>query len=135
VGGDACAGTGRNAHALGRRVERALAAMGDFADLISSYFIGHSAAVAQLAGAAAARLDLAPRDVVAVRRAALVHDLGRVAVGASVWNKPTALTADEWERVRLHLSHREGAFAISSVDQAGLDRRRPGMPDHVFRRS
>jgi hypothetical protein len=34
----------------GDEVDRALAAMGDFADLISSYFIGHSAAVAELAG-------------------------------------------------------------------------------------
>jgi HD-GYP domain-containing protein (c-di-GMP phosphodiesterase class II) len=89
--------------------------MGDFADLISSYFIGHSAAVAQLAGAAAARLDLAPRDVVAARRAALVHDLGRVAVGTSVWNKPTALTADEWEHVRLHAYHTERVLSRSPV--------------------
>jgi HD-GYP domain-containing protein (c-di-GMP phosphodiesterase class II) len=99
----------------GDEVERALAAMGDFADLISSYFIGHSAAVAQLAGAAAARLDLAPRDVVAVRRAALVHDLGRVAVGTSVWNKPAALTADEWEHVRLHAYHTERVLSRSPV--------------------
>ena len=96
----------------GAEVDRALAAMGDFADLISSYFIGHSAAVAQLAGAAA-RLDLAPRDVVAVRRAALVHDLGRVAVGTSVWNKPAALTADEWEHVRLHAYHTERVLSRS----------------------
>jgi HD-GYP domain-containing protein (c-di-GMP phosphodiesterase class II) len=94
-------------------VDRALAAMGDFADLISSYFIGHSAAVARLAGAAAARLDLEPRDVVAVRRAALVHDLGRVAVGTSVWNKPMALTADEWEHVRLHAYHTERVLSRS----------------------
>jgi HD-GYP domain-containing protein (c-di-GMP phosphodiesterase class II) len=97
----------------GDEVDRALAAMGDFADLISSYFIGHSAAVAQLAAAAAARLDLAPRDVVAVRRAALVHDVGRVAVGTSVWNKPAALTADEWEHVRLHAYHTERVLSRS----------------------
>jgi HD-GYP domain-containing protein (c-di-GMP phosphodiesterase class II) len=97
----------------GDQVDRALAAMGDFADLISSYFIGHSAGVAELAGDAAARLDLPPRDVVAVRRAALVHDLGRVAVGTSVWNKPTALTADEWERVRLHPYHTERVLSRS----------------------
>jgi HD-GYP domain-containing protein (c-di-GMP phosphodiesterase class II) len=87
--------------------------MGDFADLISSYFIGHSAAVAVLAADAAGRLDLAPRDVVAVRRAALVHDLGRVAVATSVWNKPAALTADEWEHVRLHAYHTERVLSRS----------------------
>ena len=99
----------------GDGVDRALAAMGDFADLISSYFIGHSAAVAQLAGDAAARLDLPSRDVVAVRRAAMVHDLGRVAVATSVWNKPTALTADEWEHVRLHAYHTERVLSRSAA--------------------
>ncbi len=99
----------------GAEVDRALGAMGDFADLISSYFIGHSAAVAQLAEAAAARLNMAPRDVVAVRRAALVHDLGRVAVATSVWNKPTALTADEWEHVRLHAYHTERVLSRSAA--------------------
>lgn len=99
----------------GAEVDRALAAMGDFADLVSSYFIGHSAAVAQLAGSAAARLNLAQRDVVAVRRAALIHDLGRVAVGTSVWNKPTALTADEWEHVRLHAYHTERVLSRSGA--------------------
>jgi HD-GYP domain-containing protein (c-di-GMP phosphodiesterase class II) len=39
---------------------------------------------------------------VAVRRAALVHDLGRVAVPVRIWQKPGELTPDEWERVRLH---------------------------------
>jgi HD-GYP domain-containing protein (c-di-GMP phosphodiesterase class II) len=97
----------------GDEVDHALAAMGDSADLISSYFVGHSAAVAQLAEAAAARLDLAPRAVVAVRRAALVHDLGRVAVGTSVWNKPAAFTADEWEQVRLHAYHTERVLSRS----------------------
>jgi HD-GYP domain-containing protein (c-di-GMP phosphodiesterase class II) len=97
----------------GAEVDRALGAMGDFADLISSYFIGHSAAVAQLAGAAATRLDLASSDVVAVRRAAMVHDLGRVAISTSVWNKPAALTADEWEHVRLHAYHTERVLSRS----------------------
>jgi HD-GYP domain-containing protein (c-di-GMP phosphodiesterase class II) len=31
-----------------------------------------------------------------------VHDLGRVAVPVRIWQKPGPLTADEWERVRLH---------------------------------
>src|SRR4029450_149134 len=71
--------------------------------------------VAQLAGSAAARLNLAPRDVLAVRRAALIHDVGRVAVGTSIWNKPTALTADEWEHVRLHAYHTERVLSRSAA--------------------
>jgi HD-GYP domain-containing protein (c-di-GMP phosphodiesterase class II) len=39
---------------------------------------------------------------VSLRRAGLVHDLGRVSVSAAVWGKEGALTRDEWEKVRLH---------------------------------
>jgi HD-GYP domain-containing protein (c-di-GMP phosphodiesterase class II) len=41
-------------------------------------------------------------DTRTVRRAGLVHDLGRVAVSAATWGKPGPLSADEWEQVRLH---------------------------------
>ena len=41
-------------------------------------------------------------DVTAVRRAGLVHDLGRLGVSNAVWDKPGPLTAAEFERVRLH---------------------------------
>ena len=44
-----------------------------------------------------------------------MHDLGRVAVSTSVWNKPGALSADEWERVRLHAHHSERVIARSST--------------------
>ncbi len=85
-----------------------LRVMGDFADLKSFFTIGHSAGVAALAGEAAERLRL---DAAAVRRAALVHDVGRVAISVLVWDKPGPLTADERERVRLHPYHGERVLA------------------------
>jgi len=95
----------------GEAIDRSLAAMGDFADLISPYLTGHSAGVADLASAAAERCRIdAP---VALRRAALVHDLGRVAVGARTWQKPGPLTADEREQVRLHPYHTERVLSRS----------------------
>lgn len=97
----------------GPAVEEALAAMGDFADLASPYLVGHAAGVAELAAAAARRLGLPAADVVAVRRAALVHDVGRVAVPARIWQKAGPLTPDEWERVRLHAYHSERVFCRS----------------------
>jgi HD-GYP domain-containing protein (c-di-GMP phosphodiesterase class II) len=103
----------------GEAVDRALAAMGNFADLISPYLAGHSAGVAELAGAAARRCRLDDAGIVALRRAALVHDLGRVAVNARIWQKAGPLTADEWERVRLHPYHSERVLARSEF-LAGL---------------
>ena len=91
----------------GEAIDRALPAMGDFADLASPYLAGHSAAVGRLVAQAATRCRLQTGEVRALRRAAAVHDLGRVAVPVRIWQKPGPLTAGEWERVRLHAYHSE----------------------------
>ena len=93
-------------------IDSALAAMGDFADLLSPYLSGHSSSVAELATLAARRAF--PDDVVtAVRRAAYVHDIGRVAVAGHIWQKASPLTLDERERVRLHPYYTERILAWS----------------------
>jgi HD-GYP domain-containing protein (c-di-GMP phosphodiesterase class II) len=97
----------------GGAIDRAVSAMGSFADLISPYLAGHSVGVAKLAAAAATRCRLDAPGEVALRRAALVHDLGRVAIGARTWQKPGPLTADEWEQVRLHPYHTERVLSRS----------------------
>ncbi|HTI23679.1 MAG TPA: HD domain-containing phosphohydrolase [Kutzneria sp.] len=79
-----------------------LLAIGDFADLKCPFTIGHSRGVAELAAQAARGCGLPEPDVRLVRRAALVHDLGRMGVPNSLWEKPGPLTEAEWERVRLH---------------------------------
>ena len=93
-------------------VARALA---DMVDLKSPYLLGHSAEVAVLSERAAVRLGLGPEQVVDLRRAALLHDLGRVAVSNAVWEKPAALSTTEWERVRLHPYQSERILARSRV--------------------
>ncbi len=97
----------------GPAVDRALSAMGDFADLVSPYLAGHSAGLAELAGAAAERCRFGADEVTAIRRAAFVHDVGRVAVPVPIWQKRGPLTAGEWERVRLHPYHSERILSRS----------------------
>jgi HD-GYP domain-containing protein (c-di-GMP phosphodiesterase class II) len=94
-------------------IDRALGAMGDFADLASPHLVGHSAGVAGLATAAAERSGFDTAEASMIRRAALVHDLGRVAVPVRIWQKATTLTADDWERVRLHAYHSERVLSRS----------------------
>jgi HD-GYP domain-containing protein (c-di-GMP phosphodiesterase class II) len=107
----------------GEGVDRALAALGDFADLVSPHLSGHSRGVALLAEAAARVCGFDPSEVVLMRRAGFVHDVGRAAIHPRVWQKPTALTVDEWERVRLHSYHTErvllrSGFLASLADLA-----------------
>jgi HD-GYP domain-containing protein (c-di-GMP phosphodiesterase class II) len=97
----------------GEAIDRALAAMGDFSDLASSYLVGHSAGVARVAAEAAKLCRLDEADVVMVRRAAFVHDVGRVAIPVRIWNKTTPLTSDDWEQVRLHAYHSERVLSRS----------------------
>jgi putative nucleotidyltransferase with HDIG domain len=80
-------------------LDKVLAATGDFVDLKSPYTLGHSRGVAELAATAAGELGVDPGTV---RRAGLVHDLGRMGVANTIWDKHTPLTAGEVERVRLH---------------------------------
>jgi HD-GYP domain-containing protein (c-di-GMP phosphodiesterase class II) len=94
-------------------LDTALEAIADFADLKSPWTIGHSRGVAELAEEAARAYGMPEADVATLRRAALVHDLGRLGVSNSIWDKRGPLTRAEMERVRLHpyLSERMLSFS------------------------
>jgi HD-GYP domain-containing protein (c-di-GMP phosphodiesterase class II) len=94
-------------------LDEALAGFGDAADLKSPWFTGHSRGVARLARAASDRLGRA--DAALVYRAGLVHDLGRVAVPAGLWDRPGPLRPEEWELVRLHPYHTGRILARAPV--------------------
>jgi HD-GYP domain-containing protein (c-di-GMP phosphodiesterase class II) len=83
-------------------IDDVLAVFGLVADLKSPLFRGHSARVAELAGSAARLAGRTDDEVADLRRAGLVHDVGRVGVSSRIWEKPGPLTAGEQELVRLH---------------------------------
>src|SRR5204862_8146275 len=86
----------------GERFDAALLAIANFVDLKSPYTLGHAHAVADLAAEAGAQLGLPEAEVRTLRRAGLVHDLGRLGVSNSIWDKRGPLGSGEWERMRLH---------------------------------
>jgi HD-GYP domain-containing protein (c-di-GMP phosphodiesterase class II) len=92
-------------------LDAACEVIADYSDLKSLGTLGHSRSVAEVAEAAAWRLGLEDREVGELRRAAWLHDLGRVGVSAAIWEKPGALTGGEWEQVRLHSYHTERLLA------------------------
>ncbi len=75
---------------------------GDYADLKSPSWLGHSRGVATLAMEAARRLGMPAGESTLVERAALVHDLGSIGVSAGVWEKPGRFSTAERERARTH---------------------------------
>jgi DNA-binding CsgD family transcriptional regulator len=116
-------------------------AFAQFADLKSVYTLGHSTGVAELAAVVArvAGLSAAEGDILV--SAALVHDVGRVAVANGIWDKPGPLNTAEWERVRAHSAETERVLGRAEIlrplidvagsaherlDGSGYHRRLPG---------
>jgi HD-GYP domain-containing protein (c-di-GMP phosphodiesterase class II) len=86
----------------GDQFDAALLAIANFVDLKSPYSLGHARAVADLAAQAGAQLRLSEEEKRTLRRAGLVHDLGRLGISNSIWDKRGPLGPGEWERVRIH---------------------------------
>jgi len=93
---------GRATRLAGPELDAALEAVADFADVKSPYTIGHSRAVADLAAQAARLAGLGDQAATLTRRAGLVHDLGRLGVPNTIWDKRGPLSHAEAERVRFH---------------------------------
>jgi putative nucleotidyltransferase with HDIG domain len=90
-------------------------AIAGFVDSRSAYTFGHSMGVASLAEATARRLGLADSEAIVVRRAGLLHDLGRAGVPIGIWDKNGSLTEQEWERMKRHPSLTELVLARSGA--------------------
>jgi HD-GYP domain-containing protein (c-di-GMP phosphodiesterase class II) len=92
-------------------LDQALEAIADFTDLRSPSRAGHSRSVAELASKAALHAGLPAAEVVALRRAALLHDMGLHGISASILDKAGPLSPSESERVRMHSYYTERMLA------------------------
>lgn len=95
------------------QLDRAVAAMGDFADMVSPFLAGHSSGVARLAEQAARRVGMTDAEATEIRQAGYVQDIGRTAVRPRVWATKGPLSPDEREQVRLHTYHTERVLSRS----------------------
>jgi diguanylate cyclase (GGDEF)-like protein/putative nucleotidyltransferase with HDIG domain len=73
----------------------------------------HIQSIQQVAAMLAEAAGLSDADVQAVRTAALLHDVGNMAVPEHILSKPDALTPEEFERVKIH--PRVGAEILRNV--------------------
>lgn len=77
-------------------------AFADVIDAKSPFTYRHSIGVAAAAVGMARSLDLSEAEVATIRRAALLHDVGKLSVPNTILDKPDKLTNDEWSVVRRH---------------------------------
>src|SRR5260370_6236140 len=102
-------------HLSERELDVALEAIADFTDLRSPSRAGHSRGVADLAARAAAHAGRPAAEIVAIRRAGLLHDLGLHGRPASILDKTGPLSQSESERMRMHAYYTERMLARPPV--------------------
>lgn len=86
----------------GEPLHRALAALGDYADLKLPERAGHARRVARRAATVAEVAGLDDHEAEVLVHAALVHDVGMVAVPIGTWRSGARAANTESELVRLH---------------------------------
>ena len=121
------------------RVDRICEAFGNIVDAKSPFTYRHLMGVTDVAVALATELGLAPDRISLVRRAAFLHDIGKLAVPNSILDKRGHLTPAEWVYVMRHpalsgsILRRVGAFrelaALAAEPHERLDG--SGYPFHL----
>ncbi len=84
------------------RLDLVCEAFADVVDAKSPFTYRHSMGVAVAAHGIALQLGLSPERVTFIRRAALLHDLGKLGVSNTILDKPGRLDAGERSRMEVH---------------------------------
>jgi HD-GYP domain-containing protein (c-di-GMP phosphodiesterase class II) len=98
-------------------LEAIAAAFGRVIDAKSPFTAGHAGRVADFAHQLGERIGMVPARLRRLRRAALLHDIGKLGVSSAILEKPGKLDDDEWAAMRAHpgltqaILGRIGAFA------------------------
>jgi putative nucleotidyltransferase with HDIG domain len=104
---------------------RAIAATIDAKD---GYTHRHSERVAALSKRIAAALGMAEAEQTTVELAALLHDVGKIAVPDSILNKPESLTPEEYAEMKKHPLH--GARILANIQSPAVKAVVPGVQYH-----
>lgn len=84
------------------RMDRICEAFGNVVDAKSPFTYHHSLGVTEVAVALASELGLPPDRISLVRRAAFLHDIGKLAVPNHILDKRSKLEAHEWAVITRH---------------------------------
>ena len=85
-----------------RVLEGTVQAMAATVEMRDPYTAGHQQRVARLAVAIGGEMGLSEDQQTAIRTAALLHDIGKIAVPAEMLSKPSALSEPEFSIIKTH---------------------------------
>lgn len=84
------------------RAESVVFALARSIEAKDPYTEGHCERLSDYSAALGVEIGLPADQITALRRAGVVHDIGKVAVPDAILLKPGPLTEDEWRRMRQH---------------------------------
>ncbi len=96
---------GANMHVDEDYLDDIAAAFGEVIDAKSPYTSGHSERVGAYADRVGAVLGMSEAQRRKLRRAAILHDVGKLGVSSAILEKPGKLDADEWHVMQNHTVH------------------------------
>jgi putative nucleotidyltransferase with HDIG domain len=87
------------------QLDRVAEAFARVIDAKSPYTASHSAGVATYAQATGAAMGMDAAQQRDLRRAGMLHDIGKLAISSRILDKPGRLTAEEYEAMKAHTRH------------------------------
>jgi putative nucleotidyltransferase with HDIG domain len=87
---------------LAKTFEQTIESLSSITEMRDPYTAGHQVRVAKLACEIASELGMSEEQVVAIRTAALIHDIGKIIIPPEILNKPGRLTALERSFIETH---------------------------------
>jgi HD-GYP domain-containing protein (c-di-GMP phosphodiesterase class II)/CHASE2 domain-containing sensor protein len=101
-------------------------ALANAVDAKDPYTRGHSERVLSYSEQLARAMSLPPQDVESIKMAAVLHDIGKIAIPDEILRKPGTLTAEEFDLVRTHPAR--GEAILAPLEE--LRPLRPGIRNH-----
>jgi putative nucleotidyltransferase with HDIG domain len=94
------------------RIDSLCEAFAGIVDAKSPFTFQHSIGVTEVAVGLAREMGLGSPKVTIIRRAALLHDIGKLGVSNAILDKPGKLTSGEWEIMKMHPVYTKKILAI-----------------------
>ncbi len=111
----------RGASMLDSSVDAMVEACATLLELRGHETAGHSERVTSLAVKLGERLGLSSRELVDLRRGALLHDIGKLTLPDSLLQKSPPLTEEDWKTLRTHTVRAFEAFRSVPALQGALE--------------
>jgi HD-GYP domain-containing protein (c-di-GMP phosphodiesterase class II) len=99
------------AHELNQTYRGTVMVLADVVEADDDYTASHCRSVVELCAATGKRLGLTPDEMQELEIAALLHDVGKIAIPSEILNKPSKLTDEEFELMKTHTIEGEALLA------------------------